>query len=648
MLRLPRRISGATADLLVDRRDALPDGRTRGSGLPFERDREKADSLRQAIDLLVRLPELAREPRAGRGRQAEVRQRSAAGENRPDGLDRVRRLPGGQLGAEQRHSEPGAGGIGRDGRAQQRDASRRLGRALRGGQPRRHEHRSIGRGRRQFGPRAQPVDFRLRLASKHSARRGKRARRFDANGVALLRRLGHPPETVERAGAIPGRGDLGSSEGNVRIGVPRNGLDAGPAEFERLGRTIQPFEQRAGRGEMVERLADHERQPAQELERGGEIALLHANLGEPEERRRRQLLAIELARVDELHDAARRRLIAGLAERRGGVSQGAKIRRPALLARITLEQRVERARGRRDTGLERRHLGIVREPRGFGQRAQQIVGAHRLLGVDQRPDPQQAPAIELGLRRRLRRAVLTRDRFLADGDDALVDAIALKVGQPGRRRNRRERVDLIRRGTAQIDQPVGAGGRVVGRAERGSQQRVRAIVAVSREIGAHHRVGRIAQLRQQPAAADRIERGDERRGVDRASSGLRGQHIHRLLPAFEGGRPLSLPPENRRGAKVHVASPRVDRGRMVGTRPARRDRRLRPCRNRPARRTRPIARAFARRAPAGSRRRRPAASRTSGTRRTVSRRRTSCRRRAAATCRSVSAARPRCLRRGPS
>ena len=191
-VRLPRRISGATADLLVERRDALPDGRARGSGLPFERDREKADSLRQAIDLLVRLPELAREPRATRGRQADVRQRSAAGENRPDGLDRVRRLPGGQLGAEQRHSEPGAGGIDRDGRAQQGDASRSVGRALRSGQPRRHEHRSIGRGRRQVGPRAQPVDFRLRLAAKHSARRGKRTCRFDANGVGLLRRLGHP------------------------------------------------------------------------------------------------------------------------------------------------------------------------------------------------------------------------------------------------------------------------------------------------------------------------------------------------------------------------------------------------------------------------------------------------------------------------
>ena len=69
----------------------------------------------------------------------------------------------------------------------------------------------------------------------------------------------------------------------MRIGVPRHGLRPGAAELERLGRTVQPFQQRAGRGEMVERLADHERQPAQELERGGEIALLHANLGEPEE-----------------------------------------------------------------------------------------------------------------------------------------------------------------------------------------------------------------------------------------------------------------------------------------------------------------------------------------------------------------------------
>ena len=160
-----------------------------------------------------------------------------------------------------------------------------------------------------------------------------------------------------------------------------------------------------------------------------------------------------------------------------------------------------------------------------------------------------------GLRRRLRRAVLARDRFLADGDDALVDAIALKVGQPGRRRNRRERVDLIRRGTAQVDQPVGAGGRVVGRAERGSQQRVGAIVAVSREIGAHHRVGRLAQLRQQPAAADRIERGDERRGVGRAASGLRGQHIHRLLPASDGG---------RRAAPAARESPRREGARRFG------------------------------------------------------------------------------------
>ena len=436
--------------------------------------------------------------------------------------------------------QPGAGGIGRDGREQQADASRRrpVARSAAASLAATNIGRSAAAGVRSGSARSQSISV-CAGRPRRSARRRKRACRLDANGVALLRRLGNPSETVERAGAILGGGDLRASERDVRLGVPRHGLHAGPAEFERLGRTIQPFEQRAGRGEIVERLADHERQPAQELERAWEIALLHANLGEPEEDGRRQLLAIELARVDELHDAARRRLIAGLTQRRGGVSQGAKIHRPALLARIAIEQRVERAGRRRDARLERRHVGIVREPRRFGQRAQQLVGARRLLGVDERPDPQQAPAIELGLRRRLRGAVLTRDRFLADRDDALVDAIALKVGQPGRRRNRRERVDLIRSGTGQVDQPVGAGDRIVGRAERGSQQRVGAIVAVSREIGAHHRVGRIAQLRQQLAAADRIERGDERRGVGRASSGLRGQHIQRLLPAFDGGRAAS-------------------------------------------------------------------------------------------------------------
>ena len=178
----------------------------------------------------------------------------------------------------------------------------------------------------------------------------------------------------------------------LRIGVPRHRLHAGPAEFERLGRTIQPFEQRRGRGQIVERLADHERQAVQEVERSGDIALLHSNLCEPEEDRRRQLLAIELARVDELHDAAGRRLIARLTKRRGGVSQGAEVHRPALLARIAIEQRVERESRRRDARLERRHVGVVREPRRFGQRAQQLVGAHRLLRLDQRPDPQQAPA----------------------------------------------------------------------------------------------------------------------------------------------------------------------------------------------------------------------------------------------------------------
>ena len=140
--------------------------------------------------------------------------------------------------------QAGAGGIGRDRRAQQVDAGRWLCRPLRRSEPRRHEHRPIGRGRRQVGHRAQPIDFRLRPAAKASARRRKRARRFDANGVALLRRLGNPFETVERAGAILCGSDLGSGEGNVRIGVPRHGLHAGPAEFERLGRTIQPFEQR--------------------------------------------------------------------------------------------------------------------------------------------------------------------------------------------------------------------------------------------------------------------------------------------------------------------------------------------------------------------------------------------------------------------
>ena len=43
----------------------------------------------------------------------------------------------------------------------------------------------------------------------------------------------------------------------MRVGVPWDGLDAGPAEFERLCWTIQPFEQRTARGQIVERLADH-------------------------------------------------------------------------------------------------------------------------------------------------------------------------------------------------------------------------------------------------------------------------------------------------------------------------------------------------------------------------------------------------------
>ena len=67
--------------------------------------------------------------------------------------------------------------------------------------------------------------------------------------------------------------------------------------------------------------------------------------------------------------------------------------------------------------------------------------------------------------------------------------------------------------------------------------------------------------------------------------------------------PLPLPPENRRGAKMHVAAPRVERRRMVVLGQRARGRRLRPGRNRPAPRTPPIARAFARPAPAGSRRR---------------------------------------------
>ena len=45
-------------------------------------------------------------------------------------------------------------------------------------------------------------------------------------------------------GAILACRDLGSRQGNVRIGIPRNGLHARPSELERLDRPIQPFEQR--------------------------------------------------------------------------------------------------------------------------------------------------------------------------------------------------------------------------------------------------------------------------------------------------------------------------------------------------------------------------------------------------------------------
>ena len=161
-VRLPRRISGAAADLLVERRDALPDRRARGGGLPFERDREETDRLRQAIDLLVRVPELARETRASRGGQADVRQRSAAGKNRLDGLDRIRRLPAASSARNSGTLKPAPAGSAATRREQQVDAGRWLGRALRRGEPRRHEHRPIGGGRRQVGHRAQPIDFRLR------------------------------------------------------------------------------------------------------------------------------------------------------------------------------------------------------------------------------------------------------------------------------------------------------------------------------------------------------------------------------------------------------------------------------------------------------------------------------------------------------
>ncbi len=168
-----------------------------------------------------------------------------------------------------------------------------------------------------------------------------------------------------------------------------------------------------------------------------------------------------------------------------------------------------------------------------------------------------------GLRRRLRGAVLARDRFLADRDDPLVDAVALKIGQPGRLRDRREHVDLIRAARPRsINQSVPATASFGG-AERGPQQRIGAIGAVSRDVGAHHLVGRLAQLRQQLAAADRVERGDERHRIDRGR--VRPAPRAPPAPASSGdrGRAAALPPEDGGGAKVDVAPARVERRRMV-------------------------------------------------------------------------------------
>ena len=93
--------------------------------------------------------------------------------------------------------QPGAGGIDRDGRAQQVDASRRVGRALRGGQPRRHEHRSIGRGRRQVGH--------ARAASRFPFAAGGQALRPPTQTRAPLRRERRSAPSATRRSARDGR-----------------------------------------------------------------------------------------------------------------------------------------------------------------------------------------------------------------------------------------------------------------------------------------------------------------------------------------------------------------------------------------------------------------------------------------------------------
>ena len=65
---------------------------------------------------------------------------------------------------------------------------------------------------------------------------------------------------------------------------------------------VQPFEQRRRRRQLDERLAGDQCEPAQQIQGRRKISLLQPNLGEAQQDGRRDVVALNLPRIDEFHD----------------------------------------------------------------------------------------------------------------------------------------------------------------------------------------------------------------------------------------------------------------------------------------------------------------------------------------------------------